>query len=92
MQPKDVVDFGLFLSEWSKCLTATHQRDQLWRFGKFDDCSLQWKDVRNAAYAKLSNDQQFAEKVIGETFYVQRTTTSPTVGVIWELKDKPGWD
>ena len=92
MQPKEIVDFGSFVSEWSKCLTVKHQRDVLYRFAHFGDCGRQWQDVVNAAYAKLSTDEAYARSVIDKTYYRQRTTESTTVGVIWELKDTPGWD
>ena len=92
MQPKEIVDVGLFMKEWSKCVTAKYQRDALYRFGKFDDCSRQWKDVKNAMRAKLSRDEAYARQIMEETHYHQRTTISPTMGVIWEAKEKPGWD
>ena len=92
MQPKEVVDFSLFLGEWSRCLTAKYQRDQLYRFGKFDDCGRQWQDVRNAFRAKVSSDETYAKSLIEQTYYQKRTTLSPTLGVIWEAKDEPSWD
>ena len=92
MQPQEVVDVGLFVTEWSKCLTGKYQRDQLYRFGKFDDCSRQWKDLKNAAYAKLLRDEDAARKIMEKTYNQQRATISPTAGVIWELKETPGWD
>jgi Protein of unknown function (DUF3128) len=90
MQPQEVVDAGLFIAEWSKCLTAKYQRDQLYRFGKFDDCSRQWNDLKNAAYAKFC-DESAARKIMEATYHHKRSTISPTIGVIWEAKDKPGW-
>ena len=91
MQPKEIVDFGLFVKNWSKCLTAKYQRDQLYRFGKFASCSRQWQDVKNALRAKVSRDESYARQMVEETYHHQRTTVSPTVGVIWELKKEPGW-
>ena len=64
MQPKEVVDVTLFLSEWSHCLTAKYQRDRLYRFGKFDDCGSQWQDFKKAFRAKVTKDEyevQFAD-------------------------------
>jgi uridine kinase len=92
MQPKEVVPLGIFWSEWSRCLTATYQRDQLYRFGKLDDCSKQWQDVKTALSAKFVKDDQEAQDMIQKTHYMKRTTVSPTAGVIWELKETPGWD
>lgn len=91
MQPKEVVDVNQFLSEWSRCLTAKHQRDALYRFGKFDDCGRQWQDVRNAFRAKMTRDEAHAKSIVEGTFYHKRTVVSPTLGVIWEAKDPPGW-
>lgn len=92
MQPKEIVNFGLFLHEWSRCLSAKHQRDQLYRFGKFDDCSRQWQDVKDSLRAKLSRDEARARQIVEQTYHHQRTTASPTIGVIWEAKETPGWD
>jgi hypothetical protein len=92
MQPKEVVDFSIFLGEWSRCLTGRYQRDRLYRFGKFDDCGKQWRDVRTALSAKLSRDEANATKLVESTYYHKSTTVSPTDGVIWELKETPGWD
>jgi hypothetical protein len=92
MQPSAVVDFGSFLTEWSKCLTVKHQRDQMYRFGQLDDCGKQWQDVMQAANAKLSNDRDQATRMVAQTYYHRRTGESTTVGVIWDLKETPGWD
>jgi Protein of unknown function (DUF3128) len=91
MQPQSVVDVGLFIAEWSKCLTAKYQRDQVYRFGKFDDCSRQWNDLKLAAYAKFYNDETAARSAMEATYHHKRSTISPTVGVIWDLKETPGW-
>jgi uridine kinase len=91
MQPKEVVDVALYLSEWSKCLTSKYQRDQLYRLGELDDCSRQWNDFGNAVNAKFVNDTKEAEKIVQKTYYHQRTNVSPTIGVIWEAKETPGW-
>jgi hypothetical protein len=91
MQPREVVDLSLFLSEWSRCLTAKYQRDRLYRFGKFDDCGSQWQDFKKALRAKVNKDEAEARKLIEQTSYYNRTFISPTVGVIWEAKEQPGW-
>ena len=92
MQSRDVVPLGVYWSEWSRCLTATYQRDQLYRLGRLDDCSHQWRDVKIAMTAKFIRDPQEAQAMMETTHYHQRTTVSPTAGVIWELKETPGWD
>jgi Protein of unknown function (DUF3128) len=92
MSSNDVVDCNAFIFEWSKCLTGKYQRDQMYRLGKFDDCGNQWQDVRTSFYIKLfvSNDDD-AKKLLQNTYYYKSTTISPTIGVIWEAKEKPGW-
>jgi uridine kinase len=92
MQPQHVVDVGLFVAEWSKCLTFKYQRDQLYRMGKLDDCSRQWDDVNNVVYAKFVNDTAEATNIIQKTYNYQRSSVSPTIGVIWEEKSTPNWD
>lgn len=92
MQPKEIVDLTFFAGEWSKCLSTKYQTDQLYRLGKFDDCSRQWKDVKTAVKAKLSRDEARAKELMEGTFHHQRTNVSPTAGIIWELKEKPGWE
>lgn len=92
MQPKEVVDVGLYMSEWSKCLTSKYQRDQLYRIGELDDCARQWNDLSQVSYAKFINDTAEAEKIVHKTYHYQRTNISPTIGVIWEAKETPGWD
>ena len=69
MQPKEVVSLGLYWSEWSRCLTAKYQRDQLYRNGKFDDCSRQWSDVKIAMQAKFEKDAEVSRNLIAKTFY-----------------------
>ena len=92
MQPQEIVDFGMFLSEWSKCLTAKHQRDSLYRLGQFDDCTNQWNDIKIACQAKVfTPNTADAIQLIQNTYHYKRTTISPTAGVIWTIKDKPGW-
>jgi len=82
-----------YFDEWSRCLTATYQRDQLYRMGKFDDCTRQWNDVKLAFRAKfLVKRPDEARQLLETTYYHQRTTVSPTADVIWRIKQKPGWD
>lgn len=91
MQPKEVVHLGLYWSEWSRCLTATYQRDHLYRFGQFDDCSKQWKDFKTAIGAKFASEEAEARKLVESTYCHKRSKVSPTADVIWEIKEKPGW-
>jgi len=93
MQPKDVVKVGDYVTEWSRCLTGRYQRDRLYRFGKFDDCGRQWRDMMTAMWIKFAaKDVEEAQQLVKETYFHRRTTESTTVGVIWDLKEKPGWD
>jgi Protein of unknown function (DUF3128) len=91
MQPKEVVSVGVFWSEWSRCLTAKYQRDQLYRLGKFDDCGRQWNDFKTSVRAKFTKDEAGARKILEGTYYHEWNTVSPTAGVIWELKETPSW-
>jgi Protein of unknown function (DUF3128) len=92
MLPQSVVDAGLYFSEWSSCLTGKYQRDQLYRFGKFDDCHRQWQDLTQIVSAKFMNDEDEARRIVQQTYHYQRTNISPTIGIIWEAKETPGWD
>jgi hypothetical protein len=92
MHPQSIVDVGLYFSEWSKCLTGKHQRDQLYRFGKFDDCTRQWNDLNQIIYAKFVKEEREAIKIVQQTYHHQRTNVSPTIGVIWDAKVPPGWE
>ena len=68
----------------------------MYRYGKFDSCSKQWKDLRTAVSAKMKKDKEEALAMLEKTRYKQTLgsdqTKSPTAGVIWDLKEKPGWD
>ena len=95
-QPNDVVNIWLFFDEWSRCIGSRYQRDKLYRYGRFDGCGAQWKDLKIAGRAKLQNNKEDAERMLSETHYKQHLgsdlSKSPTAGVIWELKEKPGWE
>ena len=92
MQPKDIVDLGLYWDEWSRCLNFSYQRDQYYRFGKFEDCSDRWDDVWKALEAKVSRDKAHAIALMETTHYNRSRKKSPTMGAIWEAKDPPSWD
>ena len=85
-----------FLDEWSRCLSSRYQRDSLYRFGTFDDCSLQYTDLKSAFKAKLMSDSDKALEIIQQTHYHQNlgsdAANSPTNVYIWNLKSKPGWE
>jgi len=51
-----------------------------------------FQDFKTASYAKISRDEVYARKLVEGTHYHKKTTISPTAGVIWELKEEPGWD
>ena len=92
--PREFVVFSLYWDEWSRCIGSRYQTDHLYRVGKLDACSKQWKDMKLAAKAKfiqLKNPIE-AQRLIDSTYYKKRTTISPTAGAIWEFKTKPGWD
>ena len=88
------VPLGLYWDEWSRCIGSGHQSDSLYRKGNLDSCGNQWKDLKKAAEARLTQwrNPEHAKKLIDSTYYVKRTTISPTAGAIWELKEEPGWN
>mmetsp|Transcript_8063 Transcript_8063/g.9727 ORF Transcript_8063/g.9727 Transcript_8063/m.9727 type:complete len:98 (+) Transcript_8063:172-465(+) len=96
VQANDVVNLRTYFDEWSRCVGSGYQKDHLYRFGKFDTCSPQWQDIKTAFRAKSSNDPAEAKALIESTHYKQNLGSdpacSPTSGVIWELKETPGWD
>ena len=61
-----------------------------------DSCSAQWNDVKIAFKAKTASTAEEAKQILDQTHYKQHLgsdlSVSPTVGYIWELKEKPGWD
>ena len=46
--------------------------------------------------AKVMSDEEEARKLIAKSFYKNNLGSdlknSPTAGVIWDLKETPGWD
>eukprot|EP00580_Thalassiosira_gravida_P009182 CAMPEP_0201633650 /NCGR_PEP_ID=MMETSP0493-20130528/6890_1 /ASSEMBLY_ACC=CAM_ASM_000838 /TAXON_ID=420259 /ORGANISM="Thalassiosira gravida, Strain GMp14c1" /LENGTH=101 /DNA_ID=CAMNT_0048105393 /DNA_START=119 /DNA_END=424 /DNA_ORIENTATION=+ len=96
VQPNDVVNVVAFFDEWTRCIGSGFQKDSLYRFGRFDGCYAQWKDIRIAMKAKTNTDSNEATKLLETTHYHKNLgsndpKTSPTAGVIWDLKDEPGW-
>mmetsp|Transcript_15101 Transcript_15101/g.18409 ORF Transcript_15101/g.18409 Transcript_15101/m.18409 type:complete len:100 (+) Transcript_15101:114-413(+) len=95
-QNNDVVNLWTFFDEWTRCCSSGYQRDSLFRFGKFDSCTPQYKDLKVALKAKIMKDENEAREAIANTFYKKNLgsdlNTSPTANAIWELKEKPGWD
>ena len=61
-----------------------------------DACTPQWNDIKIAIKAKTESDPIKAKQMIDTTHYKQNLgsdlQSSPTAGVIWDLKDPPGWD
>jgi hypothetical protein len=92
--PTEYVVLSVYWDEWSRCIGSRYQRDQLYRLGRFDTCSKQWKDFKTAGKAKVVQwkDRETAEEMINSTYFKKRTTISPTAGAIWEIKETPGWD
>lgn len=95
-QSNDTVNLSTFFDEWGRCISSTHQRDSFYRHGYFDSCSDQYQDLKLAMRAKVLSDPKEAEKLIATSFYRRNLGSdlmnSPTRGVIWEVKDNPGWD
>lgn len=95
-QPNNVVSLWLYVDEWTRCVGSGYQRDRLYRFGEFDKCTAQWNDIKIALKAKMMQNADEAKELLETTHYKQNLgsdpTKSPTAGVIWELKEKPGWD
>jgi len=61
-----------------------------------DACTAQWNDLKTAMKAKTTSVPDEAEKLIAGTHYRKTLGSdlkqSPTAVVIWDLKEKPGWD
>jgi hypothetical protein len=93
-KPTDFIVMTTYWDEWSRCIGSRYQRDHMYRVGRLDTCSKQWKDFKIAARAKVIQwkEPARAEEMIQNTYYKKRTTISPTAGAIWEFKEKPGWD
>mmetsp|Transcript_25859 Transcript_25859/g.44180 ORF Transcript_25859/g.44180 Transcript_25859/m.44180 type:complete len:102 (+) Transcript_25859:301-606(+) len=96
VQPNDVVNVITFVDEWTRCIGSGYQKDSLYRHGKFDSCTAQWNDVKTAMKAKRASDPDEARKILETTHYKKNLGSdlkqSPTAGVIWDLKERPGWD
>jgi hypothetical protein len=95
-QPNAVVNLWTYLDEWSRCLSSRYQRDSLYRFASFDDCSPQYQDLKLAFRAKVTSDSDVARQLLQETHYLKTLgsdpVNSPTAIHIWNLKSKPGWE
>ena len=95
-QSNDVVNLWTYFDEWTRCCSSSYQRDSLYRFGKFDSCGPQYKDLRVAIKCKMMNDVEEAKQLIETTHYSLNLGSDPknstTMGAIWELKEKSGWD
>ena len=89
----DIVVMSVYWDEWSRCIGSRYQRDHLYRVGRLDSCSKQWRDFKIAGQAKLIQlkDPIKAKELIQSTYYYKRRTISPTAGAIWDLKEKPSW-
>jgi hypothetical protein len=89
-----IIKLGLFWDEWARCIGSRYQADHLYRVGRLDSCSRQWKDFKTATRARfmIAKDPKRAKELLDTTYYQKRTTISPTAGAIWELKKKPGWN
>ena len=93
IHPKEVVNVSFYWDEWTRCVNSGYQRDQYYRFGKFDNCSRQWNDFKIATRAKFRTEtEDEAKKMLETTYFHKKNNVSPTVGVIWDLKDPPSWD
>jgi Protein of unknown function (DUF3128) len=94
-QSSDVVKISHFFDEWIRCLGSRYQSDHVYRYGKFSSCSNQLQDLGIAFQAKVCKTSGEAENLLSTTSYHRRLGSnpknSPTAGVIWELKETPGW-
>ena len=90
----EAIKVGLFWDEWARCIGSGYQIDSLYRYGRLDGCGKQWKDLKLAAEGRLIQwkNPKRAQELLDSTYYMKRTTISPTAGAIWELKERPGWD
>mmetsp|Transcript_13221 Transcript_13221/g.15144 ORF Transcript_13221/g.15144 Transcript_13221/m.15144 type:complete len:101 (+) Transcript_13221:93-395(+) len=81
---------------WARCMSSRYQRDRLYRYGNFEPCSAQWKDIGIVMKAKWARTKEEKEDLLNQTFYRKNLggdqSKSPTAGVIWELKEKPSWE
>jgi len=95
-QPNSIVNLWTFVDEWSRCLSSRYQRDSLYRWGAFDDCSHQYQDLKSALHAKLMSDSNQALDIIQQTYYRKHLGSdplnSPTQEHIWNIKSTPGWE
>jgi len=61
-----------------------------------ESCTEQWKDLKLAMKAKTTSDPDEAQRILSQTYYKKNLGSdlkqSPTAGVIWDLKERPGWD
>tara|TARA_B110000971_G_C19726210_1_gene370925 strand:- start:37 stop:324 length:288 start_codon:yes stop_codon:yes gene_type:complete len=76
------------------CLTPKHQAGYYYREGEYDTCGLQMRNMKLCMKAKLLSDEDEAKKVVAkyELFDGSKLENSPTKGLVWSFKDKPGWD
>lgn len=86
-----LTSFGFFANEQFDKLPRTHIHKI-----RQDACTPQWNDIKIALKAKMESDPNIAKEMLETTHYKQNLGSdlkvSPTAGIIWELKDPPGWD
>jgi hypothetical protein len=94
-QSSKVVNISLFFHEWTRCIGSRYQSDYMYRYGKFSSCSDELQDLQIAFQAKVCKNRSDAENLISTTSYYRHLggdpKNSPTAGIIWELKETPGW-
>jgi len=90
------VNVFTYFDEWTRCLSSRYQFDSLYRHGEFDACSAQWSDLKLAFKAKGKRDPKEAKQILEKSYYLTNLGSdpknSPTSGVVWDLKQTPGWD
>jgi hypothetical protein len=82
----------IFFNEWMTCLSVRNQAHNVYRHGKFDTCKHAWNDFKIAMRSKVSKSPEKAKQLLESTELMRRNKVSPTVGVIWELKETPSWE
>jgi hypothetical protein len=87
-QGNDVVDCGVFIDDFWRCVTIGHQWESFYRVGQLDGCEGGLGNIYTCLKAKAQSDEDAARQILRTQIVRPRAPPEP----LWKEKDTPSWD
>ncbi|XP_046840824.1 UPF0545 protein C22orf39 homolog [Xenia sp. Carnegie-2017] len=81
-----------YWSKWRTCVASSNQFRKYYQYGKFEDCKVYQKDLKNCFLWKTRKSVDALDSLISRKHEEEYMLSSRFAHCVWEIRDDPSND